>query len=279
MTPPASRLWGTVVWTGTRDLETAGIRIDDANGLDGTIGYDWAVADGLRLGAAFTYGRFDQDYALGFSTRAEAETGSLYAAYAKDGFFANALLAYSMIELDRIDRPSAYGLTGRGNTDATVFSAALEGGFMFELSPDIFAGPVAQVSYGDFDIEGYRESGAAGGNVTYLDQSYDGFTAAVGAEIYGAFAGLSPSLRVTYNWSDDNGTSDIVRLTSAVHSMATQTVSVGGEAGDSVTVGFGVQGADGDHRNWFVSYDAEIPVGGQGSGAAHRVTVGGTIGF
>lgn len=277
--PPASRLWGTVVWTGTRDLEAAGIRIDDASGLDGTIGYDWAVADGLRLGAAFTYGRFDQDYALGFATRAEAETGSLYAAYAQDGFFVNALAGYSLIHLDRIDRPSAYGLTGRGNTDATAFSAALEGGFMFELSPDIFAGPVAQVSYGDFDIDGYLESGAAGGNVTYPDQSFDGFTAAVGAEIYGSFAGISPSLRVSYNWSDDNGTSDIVRLTSAVHAMATQSVGVGGSGDDSVTISLGMQGADGENRSWFFSYDAEIPVGGEGSGAAHRLTVGGTIGF
>ncbi len=29
----------------------------------------------------------------------------------------------------------------------------------------------------------------------------------------------------------------------------------------------------------FVGYDAEIPVGGESGGAAHRITMGGTIGF
>ena len=267
------------MWTGTRGLEVSGLAIDEAGGLDGTIGYDRDVANGLRLGAAITYGRFDQDYALGFATQAEAVTGSLYAAYEQSGFFVNAMVGYSQIELDRIERPSAFGLTGRGKTDANGFLAALEGGFMFEVSPDIFAGPVAALSYGDIDIDGYTETGAAGGNVTYLDQTFDTLSANIGAEIYGSFEGVSPSLRVTYNWSDDDGTSDIVRLTSALHAMATQTVDVGGDGGDSVTVSLGLQGADGDSRAWFVSYDAEIPVGGEGSGAAHRITVGGTIGF
>jgi uncharacterized protein YhjY with autotransporter beta-barrel domain len=276
---PQSRLWGTLAWTGTRDLRSSGFAIDSANGLDGTIGYDFAVAEGLRLGAALTYGRFDQEYEIGLASNAEAVTGSLYAAFEANGFFANARFGYSLVELDRIDRPSAYGLTGRGKTDAEGFSADLEGGYMFEVAPKIMAGPVASISWVDFDIDGYLETGAAGGNVVFPDQSFDAFSGSAGAEIYGSFGGVSPSLRVAYNWSEDGGTSDVVRLNSAVHAMATQTVEVGGDDGDSVTVSLALQGADGESRSWFVGYDAEIPVGGESGGAAHRITMGGTIGF
>jgi len=275
---PGARLWGTVVWTGARNFSAGGIALDDASGLDGTIGYDRAIAPGLRLGVFGSYGHLDQQYAFEFGSQAESVTGGIYAVYEAQGFFVNAALGYSMVELDKIERGSAYGLVGTGKTDAYGVTAALEAGYLFEVSPDIFAGPVAHATYADFTIDGYTEVGAAGGNITYGEQTFDSLNFSAGAEIHGAFGDVTPSLRILYNFADENGTSDIVRLTSAVHVLGTQTVFVGGQGGDSITASLGIQGADGENRAWFVSYDAEVPVNG-GSGVAHRITLGGTLNF
>lgn len=276
---PAARLWGTVSWNGASDLEAGAFNLDSASGLDGTIGYDRQVGEGIRLGAAFSYGRFDQELDFGLNAEAESVTGALYAALDMNGFFANAIVSYSLIELDSLDRPGAYGLFASGKTDAEAWAASLDAGYMVPVADKVFAGPVVSVNFTDIKIDGYTETGAAGGNVVYGDQSVDVLDFGVGAEIFAEFEGVSPSLRVVYNFADDDATSDVVRLASAVHSSATQTVAVGGDGVDSVTVSLGLQASDGDDAFWYVSYDAGIAVGGDASGVAHRISLGGALAF
>ena len=185
---------------------------------------------------------------------------------------------YSLVELDRIDRPSAYGLTGRGKTDAEGFSADLEGGYV-RVAPKITVRQVAPISWVDFDIDGYLETGAAGGNVRLpLTSPSMRSGGLAGAEIYGSFGGVSPSLRVAYNWSEDGGTSDVVRLNSAVHAMATQTVEVGDD-GDSVTVSPPCRARTAKAARGSSATTPRSRSAGKSSGAAHRITMGGTIGF
>jgi hypothetical protein len=276
---PDSRLWGTVSWTHANDIGSdTSVRLDEAAGLDGTIGYDRAVADGVRVGVALTYGRFDEDLEFDFSSRAEGGTASLYGAFEMDGFFLDAIVGYSRIELDRLDRPSAYGMLATGTTDGEGWSAALDTGYMFAVADGVFAGPVASLDWTNLRIEGYTELNAAGGNVVYQEQKFDGVNYAVGAEIFAAYGSVSPSLRVVYNFADDTSDTATVKLASVVHSMATQSVVVGNDGGDAVTVSLGVQGADGD-STWFVGYDAGIAVGDGADGVAHRLTFGGAVKF
>ncbi len=274
----SGRFWGTLDWGHSNDPESAGLTTTDDARLDGTIGYDRGVGENARIGVALNFAHADRDYAFDFAAKAKAVSGAIYGGFEANGFFADALLGYSLIDFGRLQRPGAYGLIGSGSTDADGWVGSLNAGYMFAVGDDIHAGPVASLNWSHLTIDGYTEVGASGGNILYPEQSFDTLDYAIGAEAMGRFEGVTPSLRVVYRWRDADEDVLPVTLVSIADPMATQNVLASGAAGDSVTVSLGLQGGDAN-STWFVGYDADIGVGDDRDGVAHRLSVGGSVSF
>ena len=272
------RVWGTVDWRHTGDLNTAGLAFTDDTTYDGTVGYDMALSANVRLGAALNYSHADRDLAFGFSSRSKGISGALYGGYEDVGVFVNGLLGYGHVDLDRLRRPSAYGLTASGDTDGHGWMGSVEAGYIASLGNNIFAGPVGQIDWSHLSLDAYTEFGAAGGNIRFPTQKFDTLNYALGAEAFGALGDVTPSLRVVYTWRDDDGAILPVTLASAADPMATQLAAVGTGLGDSVTISLGLQGSN-EGTTWFLGYDADIGVGDHRDGTTHRVTAGASFAF
>ncbi|BCW88514.1 hypothetical protein sos41_16550 [Alphaproteobacteria bacterium SO-S41] len=278
---PASaggKLWGTVDWRHGSDVDAGLLSYDSGDQFDGSIGYDFAVADGARLGVALNYSHTDQELAFGFGSKGKAFTGAVYGGYEANGFFVDALVGYSLIDLTSLSRPGAYGLMASGETDADGWVGSLDAGYLFPIADQVYAGPVASLNWSHLSIDGYTEVGASGGNIRYAEEKFDTLNYAFGAEAIGKLDTVTPSLRVVYTWRDADDAVLPVTLASALDPMATQNVFTGGASGDSVTVSLGLQTGD-DHAMWFVGYDADIGVGDDRSGVEHRITLGGSVNF
>ena len=275
-TSAAGRVWGTVDWRHGSAIETGDLSLDKDDRASGTIGYDRTVAENAKIGIAINFSHVDRDFDFGFASKGRAVSAALYGAYEANGFFINALGGYSQMTFSKLLRPAAYQTEASGRTNGEAWLASASAGYLMSLGDSVSAGPVASVNWSQLTVDGYTETGASGGNVRYPTATFDTADYAVGAEAIGTFDGLTPSARIVYTWRDRDSGDLPVSLASAIDPMATQRISAGGGAGDSVTISVGLQGGD-DRTMWFVGYDADVGVGDGRDGIDHRLTVGGAV--
>jgi len=236
------------------------------------IGGDAALMPGFRLGLAGGYHLATTDEESDVDFRGDAWEFSAFAGYSMAGLYLNGSYTYGELDVDRIARPAGYGLIAEGNTEGSLHTFRGEAGYLFPLD-GFHLGPVAGAEWVKTEIDGYTETGAAGGNVVYPSTESDNWLGFVGAE---ASLPVSDAIRLTgrgvYNFVDEGElTSAIVSLASAAHAMGTQTVTVPDYSQDSVGLSLSATGLAEMNSMWHVSYGAQI---GIDNGVTHRVSVG-----
>jgi outer membrane autotransporter protein len=130
------------------DLETSGV----------TVGADRLLNENLLVGVTSGYSRTSIDLAEGGRLQLDAGAKvAAYAAYFRDGFYANAIVGGGSSEY-RIRR-TGYGGKARGETEGQEFNAQVSGGYDWRKGGLSF-GPDAALRYSWASLGGYRERGS-----------------------------------------------------------------------------------------------------------------------
>jgi outer membrane lipase/esterase len=145
-----------------------------------TAGIDYAIANGMIVGAAFSYGQTSQSFDLGGNFKQTDIAGSLYGAYAAGPYWGRAIGTYGGLSYD-VNRIVPIGITQQsntGNTRGRNVSFAAEFGYDFTLplgaAPGVPAmpvkaptpapwlqlthGPVAGIVLQHITVNGYTET-------------------------------------------------------------------------------------------------------------------------
>ena len=237
-------------------LSTPGTSVKH-DGFQGTLGLDVGLNDYFSVGGMLGYGN-QSGRRNGFGIDAKSYSFGGYLRFTGGNFSVVTGYSRGHVDLDRIERPAAYGLTATATTDGLGQSFFAEAAFITEVG-GWKAGPVLGVYNDSVRVNAYTETGAAGGNVFVPQHTLSSLVMGIGGEIYGEFGGVTPNLRVTYN-RDFRDTARTLALTlaSAQAAMATQVVTISPGNENYVEIGAGVQGLIGTRTNWNLGYSAQI---------------------
>ena len=191
--PPAAdteRRWGFfatgngIFFRGnTSDANVQGSRADTA----GTVmGVDAKVGDHAVIGALFSYDRSDVTLDNNGSTATiDSYTGGIYGAWHNDGFFLNGLADYTRNDYDsqRTILFPGFASIATGDTHGNQYTADLDGGYDWHVTPRLTMGPIAGLQYDHLDVDGFNESGANALNLSVGSQSMDSLQSRVGARM------------------------------------------------------------------------------------------------
>jgi uncharacterized protein YhjY with autotransporter beta-barrel domain len=258
-------VWGAGNWS-SRDESglTTATSISTA-----TLGLDAQLDDNLMAGAAISYGWGGADVSGGYRETMAAWNLTAYGAWRQDGLFADASGTFSNQHF-HINRPAAYQLFGHGNTDGIGWAATGEVGYLMML--DGFAvGPVAGLQVLSSDVDGYTETGAAGGNILFPYLSTSSVNGFFGAEASGMLGDFAQAIvRVTYNTDDGyDPFTTTVSLANAGNVMGSQSITVPGLGQAHVAPSITLTGTGG--FTWWANYGADI---GMDAGTEHHVSGG-----
>ena len=222
--------WGLFANVNYADGDRDGTDREDAFDYDtygATVGADYRLSDRTIIGGLIGYEKIDSDFdsngnfanspsgTPGGSVDAKSWGIGLYATHYYDRFYVDGLIGYAGTDYD-IDRRIALPLgptpgdsdaavatyrTAKADTDADSFTASAGGGMDLN-SGSLSYGPFGRLSYSKTKVDGYRESGADGLNLTVDDQDWDSLTSAIGAQLSHAsslsWGVLSPYGRVSW---------------------------------------------------------------------------------
>ncbi|PWR22431.1 autotransporter outer membrane beta-barrel domain-containing protein [Zavarzinia compransoris] len=267
-----ARVWLSGLY-GFGDLEGDTVQNDTTN-YAGAVGVDLLIDGGFTFGLAFGLQGGSNEPDGGFKVDHDGYAISAYGQYVVGGFSVAGAYSYMPMNLDDIRRPSAYGLSGVGSTDAAAHVFAGEAAYHLDLG-GVKAGPLVNLGHVRGRIDGYTERGAAGGNVTYAGRSFRHSTAGVGAEAILPLTGVSLTGRAVYTSTFDTEGNDAGLRLSSVAGGATTAVAVPTGETDTVTLGLRAQGAVGA-VGWYAGYDLDIGLDG---GLGNTLTTGVSLGF
>jgi outer membrane autotransporter protein len=163
-------------------------------------GLDYRVSPLSVIGLAVGYGRSEVDFnPVGAGTLdTTATTAAVYATmYTKRGFYVDAIASLlragydSVRHLEFTEGGVPIALTARGDTGGNTFGLAFTLGYDFNVRAFTIA-PSVGYNYMTSSIDGFRESGAAGLDLRYEEQTHVSGTANAG-------------LRMSYAWKTDIG--------------------------------------------------------------------------
>ena len=241
------------------------------DGFLGSVGLTYALSENFIAGVAVGYGVQDAKTKTGFSLDGDAWSFGGYVQYTNDMWHAAAGISAGQLNLDKITRPAAYGMTAVGNTAGSLISTFIEGGYTISNSA-LKHGPIVGYASDHVELHAYTEAGAAGGNMAVPAHSINSQVFNAGWEAFGNFGSVMPYGRVTYNAQVDNAARSVAvsLAASAQAAMATSTVSVPTANHDFVELNAGLQGLVGQAL-WNVGYSAHI---GMDDRTNHLVRVG-----
>jgi outer membrane autotransporter protein len=164
----------------------------DFNGGGLTAGIDYRITDQFIAGAAFGWLDRDSDFdeARG-DMESDDYSGSLYASYLGEQFYADAIVTYAAIEYD-IDRAVAFSSGGVtvnsiASSDPDAYEIAASAGTGYEFRPAALGGlafgPQLQLNYVYWDIESFSESGGNGLALSYASDDVDSLQTILGGDV------------------------------------------------------------------------------------------------
>jgi uncharacterized protein YhjY with autotransporter beta-barrel domain len=240
-----------------------------------TLGYDALLNNDTLVGVAGGYVSGDSS-SSSLRQDQEAYQLSLYAAFNNGSFYANTSGTYADLDFSDIQRPGAYGLHGNGNTSGDGLTLTGEVGYMFKQDTLRYV-PLAGVRWLKTQVDGYTETGASGGNVSYDDISDYSTTGYLGGEVSAALGAMQAIFRVTYNIADnDDSNSTALKLTNAANAMGSQMVEYSTLSQDYTEPSLTLTGLKTGPLNWWLNYGAKI---GNDEGTEQHVTAGFTLAF
>jgi uncharacterized protein YhjY with autotransporter beta-barrel domain len=245
-------------------------------GFRGTVGLNIPVGEGFVAGLAVGYGQQDGNTTSSISVDATGYSFGGYLQMLRGAVYANASFSVGHVDLDRISRAGAYGLTGTGRTSGTSYSASVEAGYTFDVTSNFKAVPKLGWRENNVDIKGFTETGASGGNIVVPDHSVRSSVFSLGAEVYGEMGGVKPFAHISYNWEMGKGSRDMtLRLANAQNAMGTVAMNIPTASENFVAAGGGVQGMLGQ-TIWNVGYTVQSGIRDRFS---HVVRAGLTVPF
>ena len=181
------------IGTGEKDESSKEDGFDfDTTGI--TVGVDYRFLDELVLGTAFSYSHFDSDFRessvnAGGGNDSDGYVFSIYGTYYLENFYVEGIGSAGWSDHDSrrsIVVPSMTAVTpinreAIGETDSTQYSFSVGTGYNVQVGSVDF-GPFARLTYLKLDIDGFKESGAAGLNLEVEDQDITSLISAVGLQ-------------------------------------------------------------------------------------------------
>ena len=149
-----------------------------------TAGVDYRVSDRLIVGAALGYADTDANFdSSPNETQVDGWSAILYGTYMpNEAAYIDAVISGARDQYDVRRRDPFTGLTAKGDTDGTAFSASLGGGYDLNRNQWTF-GPYGRFSYAKADVDGYSESPVSGNEYRFDDQEAESVTLALGGRV------------------------------------------------------------------------------------------------
>jgi uncharacterized protein YhjY with autotransporter beta-barrel domain len=216
-------LFATLVY-GDKDYETRSVPGFDSDTWGGVLGVNYRGPD-YRVGVALDYSEEEADFKEGAGSQDTDEWGfqlfGLYTPTTVKGLFLTASARYSSLDIDttrtfftaqseNTDEQNRLNQAS-GSTDGSTFGLLGGAGYSWPLQSNTFLDLSAWLSWKDYKIDGYQESGAAlqgnngqtfTGNLLFDDDDYSTLDGILTAEIRHSIpitnGFLTPSAAVSY---------------------------------------------------------------------------------
>jgi uncharacterized protein YhjY with autotransporter beta-barrel domain len=246
--------------------------------ISGTAGIQTEVLPNVMLGAAGSYGSGSADITSGYGFDMTAITASAYVSYTKGAWFAQSALTFGWSDFEDITRPAAFGLIAKADTSGTSTAISVKTGYVPNWG-GLNLGPVLALQSNKIRIDGYAETGAAGGNLTFAAQSSTSHTFSLGLEGHLAlWDGIRAVGGLMYNAESGGDRDLLVKLTSSSAAIASQFVNVPSLTDDYMSFSLGLQ-SDGDTMfAWRAGYELQMGVD-RTEDITHQVSAGASVRF
>ena len=198
---------------------------------------------------------------------------AVYAAWFPASFYIQGSLNYAPgFAINGITRPAAYGRTATGNTRASGLVFDAEAGF--RTKPDSYVlTPFLGLTQAHTHVDGYTETGAAGGNIAYASHAFTQTLIRGGTEASLPLGVVTPWARVGWQRSLASGGRLMVASLAALQtSDAARSIPLQTFGGNSALFSAGLQGSLVNVWSWRLGFDSLIAV--DGGKSSRSVTAG-----
>ena len=185
---PAPKQWGFfatgdgLFFRGNR--READLQENISANTAGTIaGIDAKAGAHAVVGALFAYNAAAATLGNdGSHATIDSYSGGLYSSYHDDGFYANALAAYTRNQYtsNRNILIPGIGASANGSTNGNQETANLDGGYDWNATSRLTLGPVGGLQYVHLDVDGFNESGAGVASLAVSSQNLDSLQSRLG---------------------------------------------------------------------------------------------------
>ncbi len=200
--PHGVNLWTAAGAYSSRNTNAPGFPNDSGAPYGGSVGIDFQTTEGVILGAAFSTGSQRQEFSTGGFFDQTDEAPSLYAAYAGETYWSDAVLTYDFFQ-DQVSRPVPLGIyTDQNHADASgeSLSLALRGGTNMNLSDRIITGPVVGLHLQQAYVNGFTETGASGVTaLSFAGQTRNSLVSQIGWRALLDLGGFQPFAEMSWN--------------------------------------------------------------------------------
>jgi uncharacterized protein with beta-barrel porin domain len=188
------------------DPET-GLAHEDSTTGGVRLGADYAITPHIRVGALFDYSHTEATLDAQNSTAiVDTYMPGVYASYAENGWFANAIGTYGFSSYSQGRSIAIAGFDGTANSSPSGDEVVgnLDGGYDFHSGRWTF-GPTAGLKYVHMTVDGYTESGLPGANLDVNRDEANSLRSRVGGRVSYVFhsAGLIFTPHLDANWQHE----------------------------------------------------------------------------
>jgi fibronectin-binding autotransporter adhesin len=171
------------------------------------LGADYAITPHLRTGALFDYHHTEATLDAQKSTATvDTYMPGVYASYADQGWFANAIATYGFNNYSQGRSIAIAGFDGTANSSPTgdQILGNLDGGYDFHSGRWTF-GPTAGLKYVHLDVNSYTETGLPGANLDVNRDEADSLRSRVGGRVSYVFhsAGMIFTPHLDASWQHE----------------------------------------------------------------------------
>jgi autotransporter-associated beta strand protein len=149
------------------------------------LGADYRVDSHFLVGALFGYGHTDASLdTLGSTASVDTYSPGVYASYADDGWYANALGSYGFADYDQARKVAVGASNGiaRSSPSGDQIVGNLDGGYDFHCG-HWTVGPTGGVQYVHLDVDGFTETGLPGANLSVNQNESDSLRSRLGGRL------------------------------------------------------------------------------------------------
>ncbi len=129
-----------------------------SDGLGTTLGLEYRLTSETMVAAAYSFDNPTLNLNQSAGTiSADANQLGLYGTYTQKNLFLQGLLSDGWLKYSNSRSGVVSNITAK--PDGKTFSAALKGGYLFDVAPSVRLGPIAGLTYVQAHVDGYSENG------------------------------------------------------------------------------------------------------------------------